>query len=395
MPGSRDEGHVVDGREPPYVLVSSVDCDHGRPWRLPADAASAARRSRTTWSSRPLDFGRSPARPRSCCRAEYRGLLACGRVQPAPAPVHVRPAAGLRRSSAPGCTALVLVDQRGAVAVRPRPSVAPGAAAVLASTSARTVQPAAVAWCDAAGRSPWRGDRGRSVPVSVSSAGPGVLASVVAGDPPAGAAVVAAALGLAGAVVYPLVRPEPDQRPVVDRFAFGLVFTVALLVWGHVRPRPARSCCGRCATGPSGPRPSRQLRVEQAPVHRARPASPARCTTCSAHRISPDQPARRGAGATAPTSTGRRDRARRPGVIQASAHQALDDLREVLGVLRDDDAERRAPTARSRRSTTCRPGRGVRGRRHAGHPATSACVDASAVPDQRRPRRRTGSCRRG
>ena len=46
--------------------------------------------------------------------------------------------------------------------------------------------------------------------------------------------------------------------------------------------------------------------------------------------------------------------ARAAGVIRASAHQALEDLREVIGVLRERAGRRRSGAARSRRSPTCR-----------------------------------------
>ena len=44
--------------------------------------------------------------------------------------------------------------------------------------------------------------------------------------------------------------------------------------------------------------------------------------------------------------------ARAAGVIRSSAHEALNDLREVIGVLRESRTATR-PSARSRRSSTC------------------------------------------
>ena len=41
-------------------------------------------------------------------------------------------------------------------------------------------------------------------------------------------------------------------------------------------------------------------------------------------------------------------------VIRASAHAALEELRDVIGVLREDDAPATAPSRRSRRSPRSR-----------------------------------------
>ena len=66
------------------------------------------------------------------------------------------------------------------------------------------------------------------------------------------------------------------------------------------------------------------------------------------------------------------------GVIRATAHAALEELREVIGVLRDGAGRRARPSRRSRRSPTCR--RWSRSR------APRACA-CSCADRRRRPRR--------
>ena len=115
--------------------------------------------------------------------------------------------------------------------------------------------------------------------VSVSSAGPGVLASVsLATRRHVPQIVAVGVLGLVGAVAYPMVGPSATDDPWWITFAFGLAFTVAMLVWGmYLGSR--RSCSGRCATAPSGRRPSRDCAWSRAGPPSG-PGSPARCTTC-------------------------------------------------------------------------------------------------------------------
>ena len=87
--------------------------------------------------------------------------------------------------------------------------------------------------------------------------------------------------------------------------------------------------------------------------------------------------------------------ARAAGVVRAGVHQALDELREVIGVLREEDhgdGDRRRPAAAAG-WPTCPPGRGAR---DAGArvqlddrgPTGGAPWRGRAVP-------RTASCRRG
>ena len=145
-------------------------------------------------------------------------------------------------------------------------------------------------------------------------------------------------------------------------------------------------------SGPTGPRPSSSCAVDQArQLERTRIAR--EMHDVLAHRISllslhagalefrPDAPPE--------------EVARAAGVIRASAHGALQDLREVIGVLRADAA---TATARSAPQPTpgrrARAGRGVPRRRDAGRRWSTRRRPAD-VPDGARPHARTGSCRRG
>ena len=122
------------------------------------------------------------------------------------------------------------------------------------------------------------------------------------------------------------------------------------------------------------------------------PGSPARCTTCSRTACRWSRPARGRARVPARRAARGVGRGRRGD--PASAHLALEELREVIGVLREDDAtagapERPQPTladvpASSRSPAT--PGCG-----HAGRPR---CTSRRRCR-RRRARPPTGWCRRG
>ena len=68
---------------------------------------------------------------------------------------------------------------------------------------------------------------------SVSASGPGVLAAVsLATRRQVWQIVAVGVLGLAGALVFPVVSPSATSSPWWINVGFGLVFTVAFLVWG-------------------------------------------------------------------------------------------------------------------------------------------------------------------
>jgi signal transduction histidine kinase len=145
--------------------------------------------------------------------------------------------------------------------------------------------------------------------------------------------------------VFCVLRPE-RETPVLESMAWGTVMFVIVMLWGMVvrsRRQLVMSLRDRAERAES----EQQLRVGQArAMERTRIAR--EMHDVLAHRISllslhagaleirPDAAPAEVAGAA--------------GVIRASAHQALQDLREVIGVLREpageDNPERPQPTLR-------------------------------------------------
>jgi signal transduction histidine kinase len=148
-----------------------------------------------------------------------------------------------------------------------------------------------------------------------------------------GVVLPVALLGIATAPIFALLHPD-DETPLAVSVAIGVLVTVAVVLWGmFVRAR--RQLVLSLRERAERAEAEQQLRVEQARQHeRARIAR--EMHDVLAHRISllslhagalefrPDAPAD--------------EVARAAGVIRGSAHQALDDLREVIGVLRDEPA---------------------------------------------------------
>jgi signal transduction histidine kinase len=141
---------------------------------------------------------------------------------------------------------------------------------------------------------------------------------------------------------------------------FIVIITAAIIAWGmYVRAR--RQLVLSLRERAERAEAEQQMRVEQAQAHeRARIAR--EMHDVLAHRISllsmhagalefrPDAPPE--------------EIARAAGVVRASAHQALEDLREVIGVLREESLDG-DPERRSRRSRRSRPARRVARGRHA------------------------------
>ncbi len=69
-------------------------------------------------------------------------------------------------------------------------------------------------------------------------------------------------------------------------------------------------------------------------------------------------------------------------LIQTASHEALGDLREVLGVLRDGDADGCRTSARNRPSVTCRRWCWRPRAPACASSTTTACVEAAQMPDQ-------------
>src|SRR3954454_15240318 len=190
-------------------------------------------------------------------------------------------------------------------------------------------------------------------------------------------AVVAAVtvLGFAVLPIYILLHPK-DADPLWLSLVFIAIVTAAIVAWGmFVRAR--RQLVLSLRERADRAEAEQQLRVEQAQAHeRARIAR--EMHDVLAHRISllsmhagalefrPDAPPE--------------EIARAAGVVRASAHQALEDLREVIGVLReeslDGDPERPQPTLANL------PGL-LDESRQAGMHVSSECLveDLAAVPD--------------
>ncbi|MEH1130328.1 sensor histidine kinase [Micromonospora sp. CPCC 206061] len=156
-------------------------------------------------------------------------------------------------------------------------------------------------------------------------------------------AVATGAFATASGLIFPLLRPDWASAYWVDMI-WAVVFTALILGWGMVvraRRQLVLSLRERAVRAES----EQQLRVAQAQqMERARIAR--EMHDVLAHRISllslhagalefrPDAPPQEIAEAA--------------GVIRDSAHQALQDLREVIGVLReggaDDAPDRPQPT---------------------------------------------------
>jgi len=188
----------------------------------------------------------------------------------------------------------------------------------------------------------WR----RSHPVAIAF-GSGLLALVFAF--PAGAALMAyfsavlrvrarvlvalTVLGVAASITFPLLYPSQD--PTASEITIGLLITVVVLGWGlfiRAQRELVRSLHERTARAES----EQRLRVEQAQAAERRRIA-REMHDVLAHRVSllslhagalefrPDAPPREIAEAA--------------GVVRASARAALEDLRAVIGVLRDEEAD--------------------------------------------------------
>ncbi len=187
--------------------------------------------------------------------------------------------------------------------------------------------------------------------------------------------VAVAAVGIATVPVYILLHPK-ENDPAWASVAFIVIITAGTIAWGmYVRAR--RQLVLSLRDRAERAEAEQQMRVEQAQAHeRARIAR--EMHDVLAHRISllsmhagalefrPDAPPE--------------EIARAAGVVRASAHQALEDLREVIGVLReeslDGDPERPQPTLANL------PGL-LDESRQAGMHVSSECLveDLTAVPE--------------
>jgi signal transduction histidine kinase len=181
--------------------------------------------------------------------------------------------------------------------------------------------------------------------LSASSAGPGALASVsLAVHRRVWQIVLTGVVAMVGAQVFWAVEPQPDSGPWWVNFAVGLAVTIALLVSGmYIGSR--RELLWTLRDRAERAEAEQGLRVEQGrTTERSRIAR--EMHDVLAHRISLIS---MHAGAlsyrTDLTAEEMRETAE---LIQLKSHEALTDLRQVLGVLRDGDTaairERPQPT---------------------------------------------------
>jgi signal transduction histidine kinase len=172
---------------------------------------------------------------------------------------------------------------------------------------------------------------------SMASMASAVALFTVAVHRPTRTVVWIAALYLAAVPVYSLLRPGSDSFWV--SFVVGVLVSAGLIAWGmFVRAR--RQLVLSLRDRASRAEAEQALRVEQARrMERDRIAR--EMHDVLAHRISLVS-LHAGALEYAPRSSPD-EVARAAGVIRGAAHQALEDLREVIGVLREDGEQEDAP----------------------------------------------------
>ena len=152
-------------------------------------------------------------------------------------------------------------------------------------------------------------------------------------------AIVATAIGAGSSVVFELLRPDPDLS-----FAFIVVFsvliTIAVLGWGlFIRQR--RALLASLRERAERAEAEARLRAEHA-QSQAREQIAREMHDVLGHRLSllsVQAGALEYRGDASPSEV-----AGAASVIRASAHQALEDLREVIGVLRAEVSELPQPT---------------------------------------------------
>ena len=174
--------------------------------------------------------------------------------------------------------------------------------------------------------------------VSASSAGPGTLVVVsLATRRVVWQVVLVGVVGLAASQVFPIIEPQPANDAWWITFAVGLAFTIAMLVWGmYIGSR--RELLWTLRDRAERAESEQSLRVEQAQANeRARIAR--EMHDVLAHRIS--MITMHAGALTYRTDLSADEMRGTVELIQTKAHEALADLRQVLGVLRGDESELR------------------------------------------------------
>jgi signal transduction histidine kinase len=172
--------------------------------------------------------------------------------------------------------------------------------------------------------------------ISLASAGPGTLAAVsLATRRVVWQVVLVGVVGMAASMTFPVYQPGPEAEPWWVTFTAGLAFTVAVMAWGmYLGSR--RELVWTLRDRADRAEAEQEARVRQGESHeRARIAR--EMHDVLAHRISLIT---MHAGALAYRTDLTAEQMRGTAeLIQAKAHEALTDLRHVLGVLRSDDGE--------------------------------------------------------
>jgi signal transduction histidine kinase len=170
--------------------------------------------------------------------------------------------------------------------------------------------------------------------VSFSSAGPSTLAAVsLATRRVVWQVVLVGVVGVAASMTFPTAWPRLNTDPLWITFAIGLAFTIAMLVWGmYVGSR--RELLWTLRDRAERAEAEQELRVRQSRSNeRARIAR--EMHDVLAHRISLIT---MHAGALAYRRDLSAEEMRETAeLIQTKSHEALTDLRHVLGVLRSED----------------------------------------------------------
>jgi signal transduction histidine kinase len=175
--------------------------------------------------------------------------------------------------------------------------------------------------------------------VSALASGPATLASVSVATRRRWAEVVSvSAVGMAAAHVFPFVQPVEDE-PLWLTFTVSLLATAAMMAWGlYVGSR--RELMWTLRHRAERAEAEQELRVAQARSNE-RQRIAREMHDVLAHRISQIS-MHAGALSFREDLTAEEMRSS-AGVIQTQAHEALTDLRGVLGVLRDGDRTAGAP----------------------------------------------------
>ena len=176
------------------------------------------------------------------------------------------------------------------------------------------------------------------IAVSISASGPSLLATVSLATQRRWSQIVPIALlGLTASTIYPMIAPVQvgGPEPAWVTFATNAVFTVAIMAIGmYIGSR--RELLWTLRERATRAEQEQELRVAQArTTERARIAR--EMHDVLAHRISL---VTMHAGALSyRTDLAREDISRSAEIIQSNAHEALTELRDILGVLRGQEVE--------------------------------------------------------